>query len=83
MDGQTGKHIYTDRQIEGQINRYIVQLDNGFRIYIDIMTGKKWRQFSLLTGNSFVGQFVHPVGRDGMGDNRVEGRNRQFSPLQV
>ena len=29
--------------------------------------GKNCRQFSLLTGNSFIGQFVHPVGGEGMG----------------
>ena len=31
---------------------------------MDIMTGKNCRQFSLLTWNSFIGQFVHPVGGD-------------------
>ena len=37
---------------------------NGFRIYMD--TGKNC-QLSLLTLNSFIGQFVHPVGGKGMG----------------
>ena len=34
---------------------------NVRRIYIDIMKGKNCCQFSLLTWNSFMGQFVHPV----------------------
>ena len=37
-------------------------LKNGYRIYVDIMTREK-----LLTWNSFIGQFVHPVGGEGMG----------------
>ena len=28
--------------------------------------GKNFRQFRLLTLNSFIGQFVYPVGGDGM-----------------
>ena len=32
---------------------------NGCRIYVDIMTGEKFR---LLTWTSFIGQFVLPVG---------------------
>ena len=40
---------------------------NGRRISLDIMTGKNCHQFSLLTLNSFIGQFVHPVGGEGMG----------------
>ena len=35
----------------------------GYRIYVDIMTGEKCSQFRLLTWISFIGQFVHPVGR--------------------
>ena len=35
---------------------------NGCRIYMDIMTGEKCRQFTLLTWNSLISQFVHPVG---------------------
>ena len=40
---------------------------NGCRINMDIMTGENCRQFSLLTWNSFIGQFVHPVRGKGMG----------------
>ena len=32
--------------------------DKECRIYVDIITGKNCRQFSLLTWNSFIGQFV-------------------------
>ena len=42
---------------------------------MDIMTGKNCRQLSLLTSNSLIGQFVHPVGgkrRWGKGDGRGE-----------
>ena len=41
---------------------------NGCSIYVDIMTGakKNFRQFRLLTSNSFFGQFVHPTGGEGM-----------------
>ena len=28
---------------------------------VDIMTGEHCHQFRLLTWNSFIGQFVHPV----------------------
>ena len=34
---------------------------NGYRIYVDIMTGGKCRQFSLLTWISLIGKFVHPL----------------------
>ena len=37
---------------------------NGYRIYVNIMTGENWRQFRLLT--SFIGQFVHTVGGEGV-----------------
>ena len=40
---------------------------NGCRICLDIMTGKNCHKFRLLTLNSFIGQFVHPVGGEGMG----------------
>ena len=33
---------------------------------LDIMTGENCRQFSLLTRKTFIGQFVHPVGGDGV-----------------
>ena len=39
---------------------------NGYRIYVDIMTGENCCQFRLLTWNSFIGQFVYPVGGEGM-----------------
>ena len=47
--------------------------------YSEIMTGKYCCQFSLLTCNWFIGQFVHPVGEEGMGWKG----NRYFSPLRV
>ena len=43
---------------------------NGYRIYVDIITGKKCRQFRLLT---FIGQFVHPVGGKGWGKENIRG----------
>ena len=39
-------------------------------------------QFSLLTWTSFIGQFVHPVGREGGIGYRDEG-DSHFRPLQV
>ena len=33
----------------------------GYRIYVDTITGENCRQFRLLTWNSFICQFVHPV----------------------
>ena len=41
------------------------------------------RQISLLTWNSFIGQFVHPVEVGGDGVKGLEGGNRFFSPLRV
>ena len=41
------------------------------------------RLFSLPTWNSFIDQFVHPVGGEGMGQKKVDGRYRYFSPLRV
>ena len=38
---------------------------NGCRIYVDITTGKNCRQFTLLTWNSLIGQFVRQG--EGMG----------------
>ena len=38
-----------------------------YRIYVDIQTeGEIYRQFRLLMWTSFIGQFVHPEGGDGM-----------------
>ena len=39
---------------------------NGYRIYVDIMTGQKFVQFRLLTWPSLNSKIVHPVLR-GMG----------------
>ena len=41
----------------------IKKYSNGYRIYVDIMTGENCRKFWLLTWTSSIGQFVHPVGR--------------------
>ena len=38
--------------------------DNGYIIYVDIITGEKCRQIRLLTWASFIGQFVHAVKED-------------------
>ncbi len=63
---------------------YIVYYINGCRIYVDIMTGeKKFRQFSLLAWNLFIGQFVYPVEGEGIEIKRVEGGNSYIIPLQV
>ena len=45
---------------------------NGYRIYVDNMTGEKFR---LLTWISFIGQFVHPVGGGG---DMVKGVDRKL-----
>ena len=45
-------------------------LINGYWIYVDILTGKTCCQFRLLTWTSFIGQFVHLRGGEGM-DMRV------------
>ena len=37
---------------------------NGYRIYVDIMTGEKLSSIRLLTWNSFIGQIDHPVGEE-------------------
>ena len=49
---------------------------NGYRIYLDIMTGGKLSSIRLLTWDSFIGQIDHPVGEKRWG-------YRYFSPLQV
>ncbi len=38
-----------------------LKYDNGYRIYVDIMTGKNCNQFRLLTWILFIGQFVHSL----------------------
>ena len=48
-------------------NSPAVALYNGYRIYVDIMTGENCRQFTLLTFIYLIGQFFHPVGVDGLG----------------
>ena len=43
---------------------------NGYRVYVDIMTGEKLSsiyEFRLLTWTKLIGQFVHPVGGEGIG----------------
>ena len=48
--------------------RRIIHLHKmGFRIYVDIMTGKSCRQFRLIGPLSFIGQFVYPVGEEVIG----------------
>ena len=42
--------------------------------YMDIMTGDNCRQFRLITWTLFIGQFVHPLGGEGIGEKRVDGR---------
>ena len=42
-------------------------ITNGHRIFVDIMTGENLRQFRLLTWILLIGQFVPPVGEEGMG----------------
>ena len=37
------------------------------------MTGENCRQFWLLTWTSFIGQFVYPVGEEGMGVKGMDG----------
>ena len=41
--------------------------DNGYKIYVDIITGENCRQFRLLTWTSLIGQFVYPVWGEGCG----------------
>ena len=40
---------------------YVIR-ENGCSKFLNIMTEKFFYQFSLLTWNSFIGQFVVPVG---------------------
>ena len=47
------------------INEHLLYFSNGCRINVNIMTGENFRQFSLLTLNSFIGQYVYPVGGEG------------------
>ena len=34
---------------------------HGYKIYVDILTGEKYRQFRLLKWTSIIGLFVHPL----------------------
>ena len=43
----------------------IYKWTNGYKIYLDIMTGENCRQYRLITG-SLIGQFIYPVGGEGM-----------------
>ena len=38
----------------------------GCRIYVDFMTGENCRQILLLPRTLFIGQFIHPVGGEGI-----------------
>ena len=55
----------------------ILKAKNGYKIYVDIMTGENCRQFRLKTWNLFIGQFVYPVGGEGM-----EGITASFTLLE-
>ena len=46
------------------------------------MKGLNCRQFSLLTWNSFIGQFVYPVGGERM-EKGMEGGNRYVGQLRA
>ena len=48
---------------------------------MDIMT--RDCQFRLLTQNSFIGQFVHPVRGEGIGPRVWNWENRYFRPQRV
>ena len=56
-------------------------LKNGYRVDVDIMTGKICRQFRLLKLPSLIGQIVHTVNR--RREVGVKGGGRYFSQLQV
>ena len=43
-----------------------IEVYNGYRIYVDIRTGKLFRQIKLLTLNSFISHFVHLLGGEGI-----------------
>ena len=58
-----------------------IRNNNGYMIYVDLLTGENCRQFSLLIWTSFVGQFVHPVEGEGMRFGRWT--EDYFSQLQV
>ena len=58
---------------------------NGYRMYVDIMTGGN-RQFMLLIWNSFISLFVDPVREEAMGFRGWiggGGGGRCFSPMRV
>ena len=45
--------------------------DNGYRLYVDIMTGESCRQFSLQIWTLSKSHLVHPVGDLGKGADLV------------
>ena len=47
------------------------------------MAEKNCRQFRLLIWNSYIGQFVHSVGWEGIGKGGGLGDYHYFSPLRV
>ena len=57
--GRTDKLNY---RVASQLKHIFLLVDaNGYKIYMAILIGGKFRQFRLLTWTSFIVQFVHTV----------------------
>ena len=55
-----------------------ISIDNGCRIYVDIMTGENCRQFRLQFPLAFLGRVVYLVGREGVVLKRGHGVDHYF-----
>ena len=63
----SGNYAHPTNRICQIQEKLILGWDNEYIIYVNIITEEKCHKFILLTRTSFIGQFVHPVGGEGMG----------------
>ena len=79
---KVGKAFYFLRIVNIKLTSIANPCINGYRIYVDIMTGEKL-SFRLLTRTSFIGQFVLPVGGDDIDGGIVILAATSFTLLRI
>ena len=62
-----GQFVHLVERKTHAVQNYVHLCHQGYKIYVDIMTGENCCQFRLLTWISLIGQFVHQMKEEGMG----------------
>ena len=62
-----GQFVHLVERKTHDVQNYVHLCHQGYKIYVDIMTGENCSQFRLLTWTSFIGRFFNSVRGEGMG----------------